>query len=86
MPLSTGISLPEKDALTISVYDSRYNDSGFYAPTSFAKEVSPASGTPVRVGDVLTYTIKVEFPRGGCNQVLYYRYHPRWYHVCARLH
>ena len=60
-----GISLPEKEALTISVYDSRYNDSGFYAPTSFAKEVSPASGTPVRVGDVLTYTIKVEFPAAG---------------------
>lgn len=59
------ISLPEKEAMTISVYDSRYNDSGFYAPTSFAKEVSPASGTPVRVGDVLTYTIKVEFPAAG---------------------
>lgn len=60
-----GIALPEKEAMTISVYDSRYNDSGFYAPTSFAKEVSPASGTPVRVGDVLTYTIKVEFPAAG---------------------
>ena len=59
------ISLPEKEAMTIGVYDSRYNDAGFYAPTSFAKEVSPASGTPVRVGDVLTYTIKVEFPAAG---------------------
>lgn len=60
-----GISLPDKQALTISVYNSRYNDAGFYAPTSFAKDVSPASGTPVRVGDVLTYTIRVEFPAAG---------------------
>ena len=62
------ISLPEKEALSISVYNSRYNDVGFYAPLSFAKEVSPASGTPVREGDVLTYTIKVEFPAAGVNK------------------
>lgn len=62
------ISLPEKEALSISVYNSRYNDVGFYAPLSFAKEVSPNSGTPVREGDVLTYTIKVEFPAAGVNK------------------
>ena len=62
------ISLPEKEALSISEYNSRYNDVGFYAPLSFAKEASPASGTPVREGDVLTYTIKVEYPAAGVNK------------------